>query len=584
MNSDLYYLKYKKYKTKYLIEKNKIGGGDCNGDVVKKNLLIGIVLGNLNIYENIKKIFDLLKKNPSNKEIEDIISNIYNQNVFALKNLDKDCLKVKLIKNFSNNKDNKYAKPKDFSELNQYSNFEYSNGTYKSLNITTDETKKFNKAIGNTGEFARGTSFIKEEPDYKKRNLRYLTNLINISYSIDDTKKIESMRFGTPLDTKVPEVPQDSKDSTDLKATKKKNFYQTQIDILKTYIGPKRCFFVSLLDVCDSVLCIAAPDKKSENNIIKEEIEGYHQTENIVYLNMSCNNNVNTPSIASVMSEDYKDKLKVCFERIEKWIEDSGNDALKNLKKNNTFFEKFKKNVLDNDFTDPYLVNQLNIKKFVLKEEIKQKADTLKSLLDNDPKKYTPCEVELKNENIRLVMFCYISLIFYIFSREKIGGKEYILLYHCKSGQDRTGTFYAINQMVNEITTKHYDPIITYINTPGTNFIDLFKHYYSLTRKFTSLFNPATLKEDCPKDKTILNTKIETNSKDKINKDVEACYLKYLLFSYNITLTSTGCPGLKWSLAHKKLMTSVDNKFPYLLLTDPYSVILFEGASSMRGS
>lgn len=30
MNNDLYYLKYKKYKTKYLIEKNKIGGGDCD--------------------------------------------------------------------------------------------------------------------------------------------------------------------------------------------------------------------------------------------------------------------------------------------------------------------------------------------------------------------------------------------------------------------------------------------------------------------------------------------------------------------------------------------------------------------------
>ena len=110
------------------------------------------------------------------------------------------------------------------------------------------------------------------------------------------------------------------------------------------------------------------------------------------------------------------------------------------------------------------------------------------------------------------------------------------------------------------------------------------KHYYSLTRKFTSVFNPATLTGDCPEDLKTLKNKIVTNSTDKINKDVEACYLKYLLFSYNITLTSTGCPGLKWSLAHKKLGTSVDNKFPYLLLTDPYSAILFEGASSMRGS
>lgn len=181
-------------------------------------------------------------------------------------------------------------------------------------------------------------------------------------------------------------------------------------------------------------------------------------------------------------------------------------------------------------------------------------------------------------------MFCYISLIFYIFSREKIGGKEYILLYHCKSGQDRTGTFYAINQMVNEITTKNYDSIITYINTPGTNFIDLFKFYYSLTKQFTSIFHPATLKEDCPEDLEKLKKKIKENSTVKINQEVEACYLKYLLFSYNITLTSTGCPGLKWSLAHKTLWTYIDNRFPYLFLIDPYSVILFQGASFMRSS
>ena len=551
MNNDLYYLKYKKYKTKYLIEKNKIGGGDCDE---KKNIPIGIVLGNLNIYKNIKKIFDLLKKNPSNKEIEDIISIIYNQNVFALKKLDKDCLKVKLIKNFSNNKDNIYAKPKDFSELNQYSNFEYSNGTYKSLNITMDETtKKFNKAIGYTGEFARGTSFINEEPDYKKRNLRYLTNLINISYSIDDTTKIESMRFGTPL------IPKDSAE---------KNFYEIQIAILKNYIENKRCFFVSLLDICDSVLCIAAPDKKSENDIIKEEISGYHSSDNIAYLNMSCNNNVNVSKSLSAISKDYKDKLEGCLEKIENWIKDSNNDTLKKLKDQNTFFEKFKKNILDNDFTDPYLVKQLSIKKCVLEEKIKQKADidtdTLKSLLDNNPK-YTPCDVELKNENIRLVMFCYISLIFYIFSREKIGGKEYILLYHCKSGQDRTGTFYAINQMVNEITTKHYPKIIEDINSKTyIDFIEIFKKYYSLTIE--------------------INSTDKINSTDIINKEVEECYLKYLLFSYNITLTSTGCPGLKWSLAHKTLGTYIHNRFPYLLLKDPYSVILFEGASSMRGS
>ena len=103
----------------------------------------------------------------------------------------------------------------------------------------------------------------------------------------------------------------------------------------------------------------------------------------------------------------------------------------------------------------------------------------------------------------------------------------------------------------------------------------------------------------------VSNKKIGTNINDLkefkdfkiINKDVKLCYLKYLFFSYNITITSTGCPGLKWSLGNKNLPikyydkrdyfsfldSAVDNRFPYLLTENPLIAWFFKGASDMRG-
>ena len=52
MNNDLYYLKYLKYKTKYLNEKNKISGGGCDVDNSEKN--IEEKLNKFNIINKIK--------------------------------------------------------------------------------------------------------------------------------------------------------------------------------------------------------------------------------------------------------------------------------------------------------------------------------------------------------------------------------------------------------------------------------------------------------------------------------------------------------------------------------------------------
>ena len=185
-------------------------------------------------------------------------------------------------------------------------------------------------------------------------------------------------------------------------------------------------------------------------------------------------------------------------------------------------------------------------------------------------------------------MFCYISLIFYILSVNY--PEQYILLYHCKSGQDRTGTVFAINQMVNEITREKYDDIIKEIEK-GTSFVDIFIQFYSLT---PSEYKISKEKKFCPKDpKSELSSKTVEST---INKKVELCYLRFLLFSYIITITSTGCPGIKWGIFNKESFlkqfdkrtydtgSSVGNRIPFLLLLDPFVVLSLVGASDMRGS
>jgi hypothetical protein len=567
MINDLYYIKYLKYKKKYLNEKNKIGGGCEN-----KNTVIQNKLEELDLLNKISSIFGLLQGETINDgTIISMIEEIYNKNVFGLIKLDKECLKIKLIENLST----------IFNQLATFKDFKFSNGVYKCLNIKKGEKDIFLEEIDlDNAEFARGTSFITKPPDYKSRNTRYLTNLINIKTKYNTTEEgksdtdkiggaeffIESMRFGTPLDPGT------------------ENFYENQIDILKKYVSSKKCIFISLLDVCDHILCNAEKAKVSENDIIKKEINDY-STSNTVYFNMSCNNNVNMPNALTVIGSSFRLNQNNYFIRLSHWIDESRSIILKKLRDNTimkkSFFERFKENVLDNNYDDEYLVSELSIKKFVVKQEIKTDTDNpiLELILKKD-KEITKCEVDLTKENIRLVMFCYISLIFYFLSREN--PDQYILLYHCKSGQDRTGTFYAINQMVNEITTKYYSDIVNAINF-NINFLDIFRRFYSLIR--TPYKDKEMSKNEyCYDNLEEQQKKITDKKKTDINKEVESCYLKYLLYSYNITLTSTGCPGLKWGLGSKKAGISLSNNFPYLLLTEPYLAILFEGASSMRGS
>jgi hypothetical protein len=621
MNNDLYYLKYLKYKTKYLNEKNKINGGGCIVNNSKKN--IEEKLNKFNIINKIKENFMFLKLVDDTLEnyIIKTITDYYNDIVVPLTKLKKKCLKPV----FSS-----YLWNKVLPALKYEATMEILNGTYLSLNIVEDPQDTFKDEIKYTENFSRGTALIlNEKSNYIERNFRYLTNLFNIKFKLQNSYFIESMRFGTPYSPKddpKDELDDESEDEhkeapkVELKDTPNieledasTKFYKKQIEILKKYIkdNKKKCLFISLLDPCEVTFCKLAGGKKNESKMIHNEIDGYNDPD-IVYLNMPCNNSVNlNPNLSAISDKENLEKLDKYFDRLKVWLTETIDKTpiiigetpiiigetpitigtiLYKLINNDNFFEKFKSNVKNNDTNE--LKEKLAIKKFVIKEKIVNDELTMEQFI-KDFKKYSPCEEDLTNENIRLVMCCYISLIFFLLSKDK--PNTYILLYHCKSGQDRTGTFYAINQMVNEITQNNYDKIIIDINNNKT-FIEIFYKYYSLTQQINTrtsyyITSMKSTKKYCP-------TIFEADKDYKIiNEYVKKCYLKYLFFSYNITITSTGCPGLKWSLGNKNLPikyydkrdyfslldSAVDNRFPYLLTENPLIAWFFKGASDMRG-
>jgi hypothetical protein len=552
MNTNLYYIKYIKYKTKYLNEKNKIGGA-CE-------LLLQPKLNALNPIQYVPTLLLLLNKN--NLTINDILQGIKNLNklVFLLKKFDKKCLSTELTRYLDSDEVQ--------SILSLFTTLRFLNLKCTSLNIKKDkDNDEFKTDFGYTKTFSRGTASIfsnttddKSKEEVYKRNLRYLTNLFELEFDTG-IGIVKSLRFGTPY------APKNSKD-----------FYKAQVLTLRNYIRGKKCLFISLMDICDSRLCIFSGEKGNENSIAHVEIEGYFEDGNIVYLNMQCNNSVNLSKNLSVVSNEIlRKKLEAYFERLDSWL--IGYEVLERLRNNDNFFDKLKENVLYNFSSDPELVRKLSLQRFVLTKKFEGEdvdPEKLKDLMGE----YSPCLEDVSNENIRLVMFCYVSLIFYILSVNN--PNEYILLYHCKSGQDRTGTVFAINQMVNEITREKYGEIIALIMA-GTSFVDIFIEFYSLTPKDYKI---SKEKKICPK-----NPKSEL----QINKKVELCYLRFLLFSYIITITSTGCPGIKWGIFNKESIiklfdkrtydtgSSVGNRFPFLLLNSTY-VQLFIGASVMRGS
>lgn len=380
-----------------------------------------------------------------------------------------------------------------------------------------------------SGEFTKGNIYRYAKPDFENiDNKMKLVNILELTLkpTIRDHpeyKDIKSLRYGTPIKT--------SSDDNDL--------YRNQCNLITEYIKDKRVVIISLLDVVKVplgfILNNIKPlrDKTKEYDIIETEIEQYSAIENVVFMNMSINNNVNsgdisTKSCLSTDTDNYCENIFHFLIRLNKWCTDCNKESINNLLR---FWDNFVSNVTTN--TIP-----INMKSYC--------DSILTHTIDN-------ANVQMSNEVCRLIMFCYISLIMYLLSIHDVT-HEYMLLYHCKSGQDRTGTFYAINQMVNEVTNERYADIIIDIENNTITFVDIYDKYFS------------------PKPKS------ETVSIERINNLYTIIY-KHLLFSYYITLTSTGFPGIKWSLGK-----STENQFSYLLLRNAEDARAFEGASILRGA
>jgi len=175
LNESIYYKKYKKYKTKYQIYKNKMRGGD---DVImiktdNNNNIESFIFDYGKVDTDIKQLFDMLpdkhKGNPSlyyrvqNTNDYEYIPNIY---IYTCKNL-----------NITNNN---YYKTKDITEY-IYDLLTRCNMTLSSIddeNITTQIRNKMNNE-----KIERETESNKIKTDIEKNNIIVnMIKFINIFY------------------------------------------------------------------------------------------------------------------------------------------------------------------------------------------------------------------------------------------------------------------------------------------------------------------------------------------------------------------------------------------------------------------
>jgi hypothetical protein len=339
MNNDFYYLKYLKYKTKYLEEKNKIEGGGCDPNLAKQ-------LEDINTLQYFNKIIVLIQSG-DRKSIIDFVKERYINEVFTFLNLNKDCLAPQLLKYLQKKQIELVPELEIMIPKIEGPKGSFLNLKFTSLNIKEEPEGSFIPTIINDKKFSKGTAFIVQSVEKKnlikgtyyelERNLRYLTNIMNIKVEIEQNIFIESLRFGTPYAPKKDDV----------------EFYKTQVNILKEYVGSKTCLFISFLDICVNLFC-KVDVKIAEQKTVEEELSGYN-VDNFIYLNLPCNNGVNLKGSISGIKDD---KLKIIINnnltKLEKLM-----ISPELIKLKNNFFEKLKKYVSDIDNSDPYLLKEL---------------------------------------------------------------------------------------------------------------------------------------------------------------------------------------------------------------------------------
>jgi len=323
---------------------------------------------------------------------------------------------------------------------------------------------------------------------------------------------IRSFRYGTPIHVD----------------------YDLQTDTLIRKFSNVNAILVSLLDTCKGP-CSKADDAKNNESLIAgiemKKCILHNQTSSatkICFLNMSLNSNSHATESIVRGPVSIGPELNQFLVLLKGWI---------------TFYLptlsapllRYVEDILSMDIvgnaTNPAYINQF--------------TETFRTFKTDE---------RMHRDVTRYYTICFISLVHHLLS---LKGIDIVLLYHCKSGQDRTGTFYAINQMCNYIIASNHDDIINKIkgSTTTADFI---------TNVMKGSFN-------------FMNPEIRKASK----------YALYV--SYIITWISTGVPGIKWGLGSSHIgVGDTENKFSYMVTDNSSSDIAntknFEGGSSLRGS
>jgi hypothetical protein len=277
--------------------------------------------------------------------------------------------------------------------------------------------------------------------------------------------------------------------------------------------------------------------------ITNTESNQYASNPNIVFFNMFINSNVNSSEISKI-TDSVKTSFNNYVQKLNMWINSEIN---KNKIKNKQMADVFDaiSYFLSNVFYHDLLTNTNHL----IFETIKE---------SDDIKKYV--KEDKSREIFRYYMFCFISLVYLLLNESN--PDTYIIAYHCKSGQDRTGTFFAINQYCNYVFIKNKVNILN----------DLQPIVSENIKKHNKLYTNNILLD-------VFSILIKYFKPNPIYTEY------YLIQSYLITWYSTGIPGIKWNLGEKKVgFLNIENKFAHLLTQNESNAKLLEGFSQKRGS
>jgi hypothetical protein len=411
-----------------------------------------------------------------------------------------------------------------------------------------------------------------------ENNNTYLTNMYECVYhheksfnnpdgldqGIDERINIVSFRYGTPVDK--------GNGLIDL---------NSQTNSIKNMYPGKRKIVISLLDTCLGICTKVASDKVLETNVIRAELEAFHNDSNICYIPTSINNNVNRKENGVFSSGSIEHK------RVSDDIELLGRWIYQITRINGVVHEKVEiiKTMLRRylmSFVKYELLYNKTKYMYINKDGAfsnDASSSLFKRLMDITLNIYDGSSIKTKTvyrEPSRYYTICFISLLHNIFSRSNV---DVVLMYHCKSGQDRTGTLFAINQMCNHVISTNFTEICDSIILTVDTSIDPKSAYSSW---------PENAQKDICMNLAFANSVIVRFFKPEC---VEKISQLALVISYIITFYSTGIPGIKWGLGDKKFKQSVQNIHAYLLMENNKNALeskslprRFEGASKLRGT